>query len=296
MELYLSDHPARLRVVSRERPLRAARTWPEALGVTGTRYGLTGANHHARAEGRRATRISRSIQSMCIVCSRCVRACDEVQGTFALTIQGRGFGSKVAASQNEPFLASECVSCGACVEACPTGALAEKSLIQIGRPIDGDDDHVRVLRRRLLVQRRSRGTTRSCAWCPNRDGHANHGHACVKGRFAFGYATHPDRITTPMIRKSIDDPWQQVSWEVAIGHAASEFQPHPGELRPRLDRRHHVVALHERRDVPRAEAGARGVRQQQRRHLRARLPFADRLRPEEHHRRIRRHAGLRLGA
>ena len=59
---------------------------------------------------------------------------------------------------------------------------------------------------------------------PNRDGHANHGHACVKGRFAFGYATHPDRITTPMIRKSIDDPWQQVTWEEAIGHAASEFR------------------------------------------------------------------------
>ncbi len=59
---------------------------------------------------------------------------------------------------------------------------------------------------------------------PNRDGHANHGHACVKGRFAFGYATHPDRITTPMIRKSIDDPWQQVGWDEAIGHAASEFR------------------------------------------------------------------------
>ena len=126
---------------------------------------------------------------MCIVCSRCVRACDEVQGTFALTIQGRGFASKVAASQNESFLASECVSCGACVEACPTVALTEKSLIQIG--------HSR------------QAVTTTCAYCgvgcsfnaeiegrqvvrmvPNRDGHANHGHACVKGRFAFGYATH----------------------------------------------------------------------------------------------------------
>src|SRR4029077_17562332 len=148
---------------------------------------------------------------MCIVCSRCVRACDEVEGTFALTIQGRGFGSKGAASQDDSFLDSECVSCGACVEACPTVALTEKSVIKTGRP--------------------NRVVTTTCAYCgvgcsfnaemkgeevvrmaPNRNGHANHGHACVKGRFAFGYATHPDRITAPMIRKTIHDPWRQVSW------------------------------------------------------------------------------------
>ena len=162
---------------------------------------------------------------MCIACSRCVRACDEMQGTFALTIQGRGFASKVSASQNEPFFASECVSCGACVEACPTVAL-------IGE----------------LAASRSAGRTGSvtttCAYCgvgcsfkaevkddqvvrmvPNRDGHANHGHACVKGRFAFGYATHPDRITTT------DDPRSRstsrgstVGWDEAIGHAAREFR------------------------------------------------------------------------
>ncbi|MQA31174.1 MAG: formate dehydrogenase subunit alpha, partial [Luteitalea sp.] len=59
---------------------------------------------------------------------------------------------------------------------------------------------------------------------PNRDGHANHGHACVKGRFAFGYSTHPDRITTPMIRRSIDEPWRQVGWDEAIGYAATELR------------------------------------------------------------------------
>ena len=128
------------------------------------------------------------------------------QGTFALTIQGRGFDSKVAASQNEPFLDSECVSCGACVEACPTAALTEKSVIGWAAPsapsrrpaptaasaarfkaeVNGEGADVEVVR-----------------MVPNRDGHANHGHACVKGRFAFGYATHRDRVTKPMIRKSI---------------------------------------------------------------------------------------------
>ena len=59
---------------------------------------------------------------------------------------------------------------------------------------------------------------------PNQDGHANHGHACVKGRFAIGYATHPDRILKPMIRATIDDPWKEVAWDVAIDHVASEFK------------------------------------------------------------------------
>jgi formate dehydrogenase major subunit len=165
--------------------------------------------------------------TLCIVCSRCVRACDEVQGTFALTVQGRGFESKVSASQDQPFLDSECVSCGACVEACPTGALLEKSVAVLGPS--------------------ERAVTTTCAYCgvgcsfraetrgagedtevvrmaPNRDGGANHGHACVKGRFAYGYATHEDRQLKPLIRKSIRDNWREVSWDEAISYAASEIQ------------------------------------------------------------------------
>ncbi len=164
---------------------------------------------------------------LCIVCSRCVRACDEVQGTYALTIQGRGFASKVSASQDQPFVESECVSCGACIESCPTAALTEKSIIGLGQP--------------------ERAITTTCAYCgvgcsfkaevkgegadvevvrmtPNRAGHANQGHACVKGRFAYGYATHPDRVLKPMIRKRITDDWREVSWDEAINYAASEIR------------------------------------------------------------------------
>ena len=152
-----------------------------------------------------------------------MRACEDTQGTFALTIEGRGLESRVAASQQQPFLESECVSCGACVEACPTGALMEKSVITAGLP--------------------QQAVTTTCAYCgvgcslvaevtdgavsrmvPNRDGRANQGHACVKGRFAYGYATHQDRVTKPLIRKSITDEWREVSWDEAISYAASEFK------------------------------------------------------------------------
>ena len=160
---------------------------------------------------------------LCIVCSRCVRACDETQGTLALTVSGRGLASQIAASQAESFLESECVSCGACVEACPTAALSEKTLLAVPKP--------------------TAAIATTCAYCgvgcqlkaevvdgkvarmvPNRAGQANQGHACVKGRFAYGYATHEDRITKPMIRAKISDPWREVSWDEAINHAASEFK------------------------------------------------------------------------
>jgi formate dehydrogenase major subunit len=221
LELYISDHPLDC-VTCPANGNCELQSVAETLGVGETRYGFDGRTHQA-GEKDLSNPYFAFDQSLCIVCSRCVRACDEVQGTFALTIQGRGFGSQVAASQHEPFLQSECVSCGQCVEACPTGALVEKSVMALGTA--------------------ERSTTTTCAYCgvgcsfqvetkggqivrmaPNRNGHANHGHACVKGRFAFGYATHPDRITRPMIRATITDPWREVTWDEAIGHAASELR------------------------------------------------------------------------
>jgi formate dehydrogenase major subunit len=185
------------------------------------RYGYEGENHLQSVKDTSNPYFTFD-PSKCIVCSRCVRACEEVQGTFALTIQGRGFDSKVSAG-NKDFKDSECVSCGACVQACPTATLIENTIIEAGVP-----EH---------------SVTTTCAYCgvgcsfhaemkgeevvrmtPNKDGGANHGHSCVKGRFAWGYATHKDRITTPMIRKSIHDPWEKVTWDVAINYAASEIQ------------------------------------------------------------------------
>jgi formate dehydrogenase major subunit len=221
MELYISDHPLDCLTC----PANGHCELQDTAGVVGlreVRYGYAGENH-LEAKQDESNPYFTFDPSKCIVCSRCVRACDEQQGTLALTIQGRGFESKVAASQDESFMDSECVSCGACVQACPTATLSEKSLIQKGQA-----EH---------------SITTTCAYCgvgcsfraemqgeevvrmvPNLDGHANHGHSCVKGRFAIGYATHSDRILKPMIRKQISDPWREVSWEEAIGYAASELK------------------------------------------------------------------------
>src|SRR5271170_3264940 len=221
MELYISDHPLDCLTC----PANGHCELQDMAGVVGlreVRYGYEGANH-LTAEKDTSNPYFTFDASKCIVCSRCVRACQEQQGTFALTIEGRGFDSKVSASANETFMDSECVSCGACVQACPTATLSEKSLIEMGQA-----EH---------------SVVTTCAYCgvgcsfraemqgeelirmvPNKDGHANHGHSCVKGRFAIGYATHPDRIVKPMIRSKITDPWREVSWEEAIGHAASELK------------------------------------------------------------------------
>ena len=221
MELYISDHPLDCLTCSANGDCELQDTAGE-VGLREVRYGQEGANHlDAPTDG--SNPYFDFDASKCIVCSRCVRACEEVQGTFALTIEGRGFASKVAAGMNEPFLTSECVSCGACVQACPTATLMEKSVVELGQP-----EHSVVttcaycgVGCSFKAEMRGDQVVRMVPW---KDGKANHGHSCVKGRFAWGYASHPDRILKPMIRDKIDDPWQEVSWDVAIARVASEFK------------------------------------------------------------------------
>ena len=293
MELYLSDYPVDP-LATTSGGASELQDMVAQVGLREVRYGFAGANHQAAAVDDSNPYFSFD-PAKCIVCSRCVRACADIQGTFALTIDGRGFGSKVSAGMAEHFLDSECVSCGACVDACPTSSLMDKSVIQHGMP--------------------NRSVVTTCAYCgvgcsfeaelqgnrvvrmtPHKDGKANHGHSCVKGRFAWGYAGHADRITQPMIRSSIHEPWQEVSWDEAIGHAAaSEFRRIQAKYGRGCDRRDHQFALHQRGDLPRPENGPRRLRQQQCRHLRTRLPLADRLRPEDDVRHLGRHPGLRFG-
>jgi len=212
MELYMSDHPANCETGDECKMHGMAKE----VGLTEVRY--EGKTHLGLVKDETNPYFTFD-STECIVCNRCVRACDEVQGTFALTIENRGFEARVSSSGTS-FIESECVSCGACVQACPTGALTEKTLLTIGAP--------------------TRSVITTCAYCgvgcsfkaemrgdelvrmvPLKDGGANAGHSCVKGRFAWGYATHNDRITKPLIREKIIDEWREVSFEEAIAFAAA---------------------------------------------------------------------------
>jgi formate dehydrogenase major subunit len=227
MELYISDHPLDCLTCAANGDCEL-QDMAGAVGLRDVRYGYDGDNHVFESSFRHKPKDESNPYftfdpAKCIVCSRCVRACEEVQGTFALTIDGRGFASHVSAGMDEGFLNSECVSCGACVQACPTATLTEKSVIKLGQA-----EH---------------SVVTTCAYCgvgcsfkaemkgdevvrmvPYKDGGANEGHSCVKGRFAWGYATHKDRMTKPMVRDKITDPWKEVSWHEAIGFAADRFK------------------------------------------------------------------------
>ncbi|WP_410218706.1 formate dehydrogenase subunit alpha [Paracoccus sp. (in: a-proteobacteria)] len=245
MELYISDHPLDCLTCAANGDCELQDAAGQ-VGLRDVRY-TPGDNHFdpsgTGARSQSEARLRGSVQtnpqftpkdesnpyftydpSKCIVCSRCVRACEEVQGTFALTIEGRGFDSRVSAGAAvDNFLTSDCVSCGACVQACPTATLQEKSVAELGTP--------------------TRSVITTCAYCgvgcsfkaemngdrlvrmvPYKHGKANRGHSCVKGRFAYGYASHKDRILNPMIRDTIDEPWREVSWDEALSFAANRMK------------------------------------------------------------------------
>ncbi|MGV8952710.1 MAG: formate dehydrogenase subunit alpha, partial [Cypionkella sp.] len=233
MELYISDHPLDCLTCSANGDCEL-QDMAGAVGLRDVRYEAVETHFQTKNTSGEANPhyIPRDDSNpyfsydpqKCIVCSRCVRACEEVQGTFALTIEGRGFESRVSfGAKTDNALASDCVSCGACVQACPTATLQEKSIIEIGTP--------------------ERSVITTCAYCgvgcsfkaemrgdelvrmvPYKHGKANRGHSCVKGRFAYGYASHQDRILNPMIRDSINDPWQEVSWEEAMSFTATRLK------------------------------------------------------------------------
>jgi len=244
MELYISDHPLDCLTCSANGDCEL-QDMAGMVGLRDMRY-EKGENHYAPVAGTLASGDLRARATdgatnaryipkddsnpyftydpaKCIVCSRCVRACEEVQGTFALTIEGRGFDSRVSfGAKTDDAMHSDCVSCGACVQACPTATLQEKSIAEMGTP--------------------DRSVITTCAYCgvgcsfkaelngdklvrmtPYKHGKANRGHSCVKGRFAYGYAEHPDRILSPMIRDSIDEPWREVSWDEALSFTAQRL-------------------------------------------------------------------------
>ncbi len=212
VELYLSEH-------REDAPLpRALQELALTLGVKQVRY--PDHTRRKRADVRdESNPFFNFDNAACISCARCVRACDEIQGTFALTMVERGFDARPMAGGGS-FAASNCVSCGACVKECPTGALQEKSVAQSSLP--------------------TKTVRTTCAYCgvgcafdagvrdghvvsmvPADDGPSNTGHACMKGRFGWSYIEAPDRVRKPLLREG--DRWVQISWRSALDRVASEF-------------------------------------------------------------------------
>ena len=217
IELYLSEQPEGIET-------------PDMLRKLALAYGVQTVRYHQRLRRARFRDESNPFFTfdnvLCISCARCVRACDEIQGTFALTMIGRGFatrpiaGSRPLIDSSPGFLQSNCVSCGACVKECPTGALTEKTILEQGQPTE-------------IVR-----TT--CAYCgvgctmnaglrdgrvvsmvPADDAPSNHGHACMKGRFGWTYVSAADRLRQPLLREG--DLWKEISWDAALDRVAREF-------------------------------------------------------------------------
>ncbi|MBI1305564.1 MAG: formate dehydrogenase subunit alpha [Bacteroidetes bacterium] len=161
--------------------------------------------------------------SKCINCYRCVRACDEVQGQFVLTMAGRGFDSHIAKGIEQTFFESDCVSCGACAQACPTSAISD------------------VFQSKSIAKAK---TTRTiCTYCgvgcnlevatdgsneilsirAPYEAEANGGHTCLKGRYAFKFYNHPDRLRSPMIKNKKTGEFVEVSWDEAYTYITNEL-------------------------------------------------------------------------
>ena len=272
VELYLSEQPA-------------AGPVPEALQRLALSYGVRSVRYHNPARRLAYRDDSNPFFSFdnaaCVSCARCVRACDEIQGTFALTMIGRGFSARPAAGAGSlmgeaaGFATSNCVSCGACVKECPTGALTEKTVLEQGAPT---------------------GTVRTtCAYCgvgcafdagvrdgrvvtmmPADDGPSNQGHACMKGRFGWTYNYAPDRLRVPLLRRGTG--WEEIAWESALDLVAQEFTRIKDAAWSGCPRDHFIQPGHERGELSVCEVHALRHRHQPHRQLCPRLPQRDRHR------------------
>ncbi|MDP2774176.1 MAG: formate dehydrogenase subunit alpha [Nocardioides sp.] len=226
MELYLSDHPEDCDGCARGNC--EIQEMAATVGSAEVRYGRPGSRDQVAHP--RPVDLSNPYfafdPSSCIVCSRCVRACADIQGTFALTVEGRGFASTISTGGTD-FLSSECVSCGACVQACPTSALQEHSVVDLGMPTRSVETTCAYCGVGCSFRAEVQGEgpdTQVVRMIPSKNGGANEGHSCVKGRFAYGYTSHKDRQLSPMVRDSIEDEWRRASWDEAITRVAERFK------------------------------------------------------------------------
>ena len=217
IELVLTDHPLDCLTCEVNNNCEL-QTVAAEVGIRDVRY-PEGKNHLDRKKDLSHPYMTSDF-SKCINCFRCVRACDEIQGQMVLSMAGRGFDSHIIKGLNTSFKESDCVSCGACAQACPTSAISDvfesKSVAY--------DEKVRTVCTYCgvgcnLEVAKKNGEVKSIQ--APLDAAVNGGHTCLKGRFAFGFYNHQDRITSPMIRKNGE--LTPVSWDEAYSFIADEF-------------------------------------------------------------------------
>ena len=214
-----------LRMLAKDHPADAFRRFPDKdFHQLSSEYGLSELDFDGSHKGELLDDSHPYIHvdmSQCILCYRCVRICDEVQGQFVWQILNRGHETRIIPDSGTTLAESSCVSCGACVDTCPTGALEDKSIIERGVATDwvrttcpycgtGCEMNVGTKDNHLISIK------------PALDTPVSKGHLCVKGRYAFDFVSAKDRITEPMLRKG--DKWQRVSWEAAIAFTGDRLQ------------------------------------------------------------------------
>jgi formate dehydrogenase major subunit len=161
-----------------------------------------------------------SDMNQCINCYRCVRACDELQAEHILGVQGRGINTMIIKGYNEGFIDSSCVACGACVQTCPTNAISDR----YGTKTISADKVIRTICTYCgvgcnLEMKVKDGVVKGIQ--SPLDAEVNRGHTCIKGRFAFEFYNHPDRLRSPLIRKN--GKLVEASWEEAYAYTASRL-------------------------------------------------------------------------